>query len=168
MFLKLHIQKLGSSEILSYLCNIKKNDGWYHQWIKRHTLYRIQLDFTKRKTAPVCPSAFLMLLKKWSQWHHSDVVPHLHSAPYPLFVIMFFCLCMSFRSLYVVMSFCLRILKSLFLLCPLSLYVIMSICLRTLKSPIVQSFQSLPVIMSFCLRTFKVLFIQSPLSSCTS
>ena len=95
-------------------------------------------------------------------------VPHLHSAPYSLFVIMFFCLCMSFRSLYVVMSFCLRILKSLFLLCPLSLYVIMSICLRTLKSPIVQSFQSLPVIMSFCLRTFKVLFLLYPLSSCTS
>ena len=168
MFLKLYTQKLGSSEILSYLCNIKKNDVLYHQQIKNHTVHRIQRDFTKRKTAPVCPSAFLMLLKKWSQWHHSDVVPHLHSAPYPLFVIMFFCLCMSFRPLYVVMSFCLRILESLFLLCPLSLYVIMSICLRTLKSPIVQSFQSLPVIMSFCLRTFKVLFIQSPLSLCNS
>ena len=153
MFLKLHIQKLGSSEILSYLCNIKKNDGLYHQWIKSYTLYRTQRDFTKRKTAPVCPSAFLMLLKKWSQWHSSDDVPHLHSAPYPL---------------YVVMSFCLRILKLLFLLCPLSLYVIMSFCLTTLKSPIVQSFQSLPVIMSFCLRTFKVLFIQSPLSLCNS
>ena len=120
-FLKLHIQKLGSSEILSYLCNIKRRcDGLYHQWITNHTLYRIQRDFTKRKTAPVCPSAFLMLPTKWSQWHSSDDVPHLHSAPYSLFVIMFFCLCMSFRPLYVVMSFCLRILKSLFLLCPLS------------------------------------------------
>ena len=167
--MKLGIRKLGNSKILLYLCNTKRRcDGLYHQQIKNQTGHRAQPNFTKRKTAPVCPSAFLMLLKKWSQWHHSDDVPHLHSAPYPLFVIMFFCLCMSFRSLYVVISFCLRILKSLFLLCPLSLYVIMSICLRTLKSPIVQSFQSLPVIMSFCLRTFKVLFLLYPLSSCTS
>jgi hypothetical protein len=63
--MKLGIRKLGSSKILSYLCNTKRRcDGLYHQQIKNQAGLDAQPDFTKRKTAPVCPSAFLMLLKK--------------------------------------------------------------------------------------------------------
>ena len=42
-------------------------------WEKEKGIVRVNV--TKRMTAPVCPSAFLMLPTKWSQWHSSDDVP---------------------------------------------------------------------------------------------
>ena len=147
----------------------------------QYLLFMVQEDALRPlKTRPSwCLLRLLLCLNKHLLRHcsqHTDLMQiidvlslihiqgHIHSAPYPPFVFVSFCLCKSFQSLYVIMSFCLRILKSPIVQSFQSLYVIMSFCLRTLKSPIVQCFQSLYVIMSFCLRRLKALFNLSPLS----